>query len=427
MEIKDLKDAELASMLKSKLMRNRNSGLEASELHLNSEDMEWWRDAKLGFFSHWGLYSLLGRGEWAMFNEKIPPEEYAKLADRFCPNKFDAGEWAELAKEAGMRYAIMVTRHHDGFAMWDSPGSFEGFHSGNSAAGRDFVREYTDAFREAEIRTGLYYSPMDWRFPGYFQPQELADNAELMKRQTYEQVRELTTRYGMIDILWYDGGWLAHSGSDADAAWFWEPIRLNEMVRENQPQCVINPRSGWAGDFQCDEGLHEVVGDIIPFDWEKCFSIAYHWSYEAEERALPLERTIRLMLDCFVRGGNVLINVAPNPEGEIPANQRELLKQIGRFMNKNGEAIYGTRPGPLQPVDGVYGMTKKGSQLYLHVMDTAAFDGMLLPPFPYPVADCRLLDGTPVVFEQHEQGYIVKIPVEKWEPYDTVVVFTIAE
>jgi alpha-L-fucosidase len=421
MGTKDLKDAELASMLKSKLMRNRNVGVEAPWLHLSDEDMEWWRDAKLGFFCHWGLYSLLGRGEWAMFNEKIPPEEYAKLADRFRPDSFDAGEWAELAREAGMRYSIMVTRHHDGFAMWNSPGSYGGFHSGNLASGRDFVREYADAFRGAGLRTGLYYSPMDWRFPGYFQPKELADNAQLMKQQTYDQVRELTTRYGRIDILWYDGGWLAHSGPDADAAWLWEPIKLNEMVRENQPQCVINPRSGWAGDFQCDEGAHDINGEIIPFDWEKCFTIAYHWSYDAEERVLSFERIVQLMLDCFVRGGNVLLNVAPNPMGEIPEGQKELLRQIGRFMKKNGQAIYGTRSGPLQPVDGIYGMTCKDDRLYLHVMNMAAFDGMLLPALPGRIVACRLLDGSEVTCVPSEQGILITVPQEKWEPLDTVI------
>jgi alpha-L-fucosidase len=426
MSTNEMKGAELASMLKSKMQLTKTNSVEAPWLNLSEEDMEWWRDAKLGFFFHWGLYSLLGRGEWAMFNEKISVEEYAKLADQFQPAQFNAAEWAELAKDAGMQYAVMVTRHHDGFAMWDSPGSYGQFHSGNSAAKRDFVKDYTDAFREAGLLTGLYYSPMDWRFPGYFQPKELADNAALLKRQGYEQVEELMTRYGQIDILWYDGGWLAHSGTDADAAWFWEPIQLNEMVRSHQPKCVINPRSGWVGDFQCDEGTHEISGEIIPFDWEKCFSIAPFWSYAAEERVLPIEQTIRLMVDCFIRGGNVLLNVAPSPEGTIPASQQEQLKQIGQFMKKNGEAIYGTRPGPLQPVDRVYGMTNKDHHYYLHILDAETFEGMQLPPLPGTIVQCELLDGTPVPFEQSELSVIISVPREKIDLHDTVIRFTMA-
>ncbi|WP_312029618.1 alpha-L-fucosidase [Paenibacillus sedimenti] len=421
MSIKKMKDAELASMLKSSIRLKGSDGVEAPWLCLSDEEMEWWRDAKLGFFFHWGLYSILGRGEWAMFNEKIPADEYAKLAGQFNPQKWDPEQWASLAQEAGMRYSVMVTRHHDGFALWDSPGSYERFDSMHAAAERDFVKDYTDAFRKAGLRIGLYYSPMDWRFPGYFNPKELADNAALMKKQGYDQIRELTTQYGTIDILWYDGGWLAHTGSDADAAWFWEPIRLNEMVRSNQPKCVINPRSGWIGDFQCDEGPHDITGNIVPIAWEKCFTIAYHWSYDLEERVMPLEKIVKILIDCFVRGGNVLLNVAPDPNGEIPANQVERLRQIGAFMKKNGEAIYGTQAGPLEPVDHIYGMTCKGNYLYLHVQDMPTFENMVLPALPQKIVHCQMLDGSAVPFEQNDQGISIKVPKGKWEPFDTVI------
>nr|WP_273387024.1 alpha-L-fucosidase [Cohnella zeiphila] len=414
-------------MLKSSIQLKSLDGVEAPWLNLSDEDMQWWRDAKLGLFFHWGLYSIPGRGEWVMFNENIPVDEYAKLADQFNPHQWNPEQMANLAKEAGMRYSVMVTRHHDGFALWDSPGSYRRFDSMHTAAKRDFVKEYTDAFREAGLKVGLYYSPMDWRFPGYFNPKELPESASLMKKQGYDQIEELTTRYGTIDILWYDGGWLAHTGTDADAAWFWEPICLNEKVRQNQPKCVINPRSGWLGDFQCDEGTHEVKGSILPIDWEKCFSMAYHWSYDPLERVMPLEEIIKIMVDCFVRGGNVLLNIAPHPDGGIPVNQVEQLKQIGAFMRKNGEAIYGTSAGPLQPVDHVYGMTSKGNHLYLHVQDTLAFEKMNLPPLEKKIVRCELLDGSEVPFVQNENGISVQIPKEKWAPLDTVVKMVVDE
>lgn len=427
MVMKELSGAELASMVKSSIQLKSLDGVKAPELKLSEEDMQWWRDAKLGLFFHWGLYSILGRGEWAMFNEKIPADEYAKLAERFNPLHWNPERMAQLAGEAGMRYSVMVTRHHDGFALWDSPGSYGCFDSIHAAANHDFVKEYTDAFRNAGLRVGLYYSPMDWRFPGYFEPVKLADNAALMKKQCYAQIEELTTRYGQIDILWYDGGWLAHAGTDADAAWFWEPVELNGMVRRHQPTCVINPRSGWTGDFQCDEGTHAITGNILPINWEKCFSIGTHWSYDPQERVMPLEEIIKIMIDCFVRGGNVLLNVAPNPDGEIPSSQVERLKQIGAFMRKNGEAIYGTTAGPLEPVDHIYGMTRRGNDLYLHVQDMQAFENIGLLPLDQRIARCRLLDGSEIPFVQNEQGIEIRVPKEKWEPLDTVVRLEIQE
>ena len=257
----ELKGDELKSMEKyGGIMGDK--GVIAPGLRLSAEQMKWWRDAKFGMFIHWGLYSIEGKGEWAMFNNKIPAEEYAKLADKFNPQHFDANIWAAVARNAGMKYMVLTARHHDGFALWNSPSAYLHFNSFETAAHRDFVKEYTAACRKAGLAVGIYYSPMDWRFPGYFKPLELAENAERMKKQGYGQVEELMKNYGKIDILWYDGGWLAHKGKDADAAWFWEPVKLNRMVRNYQPGVVISPRSGWEGDFQCNEGGGKIHGPI---------------------------------------------------------------------------------------------------------------------------------------------------------------------
>jgi alpha-L-fucosidase len=224
-------------------------------------------------FIHWGLYAIPATGEWTMFNQKIPAETYAKLADRFQPKHFNANVWAAVAKSAGMKYMVMVSRHHDGFALFNSASSYQNFNTMETAAHRDFVAEYTTACRKAGLAVGLYYSPMDWRFPGYFDPKGLPENAALMKQQAYGQVEELMKNYGKIDILWYDGGWLSHKGGDADAAWFWEPLKLNSIVRKHQPDIVINPRSGMFGDFQVNEGSKEVKGPIIDIPWEKCLNL----------------------------------------------------------------------------------------------------------------------------------------------------------
>jgi alpha-L-fucosidase len=161
----ELQGDELKSMEKYGGVKGVH-GIVAPELRLSAEQMQWWQDAKFGMFIHWGLYAIEGKGEWAMFNNKIPAEEYAKLADRFNPQHFDAAVWAKTAKDAGMKYMVLTARHHDGFALWNSPASYRHFTSFETAARRDFVKEYTDACRKAGLGVGIYYSPMDWRFRG---------------------------------------------------------------------------------------------------------------------------------------------------------------------------------------------------------------------------------------------------------------------
>jgi alpha-L-fucosidase len=176
------------------------------------ERLNWFRDARFGLFIHWGLYSLIGRGEWAMVTESWPADTYARLASRFKPRRFDADAWADLAVAAGMKYGVMVTRHCDGFCLFDSAHSVGGFTSARTAAGRDFVRAYVDAFRRRGLKVGLYYSLADWREPGMFDPARYPESARRMVDSVHRQVEELMTAYGQIDILWYDG-------------WYWEWCR----------------------------------------------------------------------------------------------------------------------------------------------------------------------------------------------------------
>lgn len=413
--------AELASMLKSNVRFKSTDSIKCPELKLPQEDMAWWQDAKLGMFIHWGVYSVIGRGEWAMHNERIPPEEYRRMGMEFNPRGFAADRWAKLAREAGMKYMVMVTRHHDGFAMWDSAASHEGFTSMQAAAGCDFVKQYTEAARREGMKAGLYYSPMDWRFPGYFQPVEQHGSALAMKEQLYGQIRELLTGYGPIDILWYDGSWLAHRGSDAGGAWLWEPLKLNRMVRSLQPRVVMNERSGWEGDFYCDEGPHKASGGIIPFPWEKCFSIAGSWSWKPDSRVMSLEKVLELMVNVFVRNGNVLLNIAPDKNGTVPPEQAELLTQIGSWMERSKEAVYGTRGGPFQPVDGVYGATCRDNEIYVHIFDLPEFRRRKLPALEGRIVSCTSLDGLPVPFTQDEGGISLQVPERCHDPVDTII------
>lgn len=411
--------AELDSMLKS---YNKDDVLTSSGLNLPPEKMQSWQDLKFGMFIHWGLYSVLGHGEWAMHNESIPYEEYRKLMDKFNPQSFSGEEWAQLASDAGMRYMVMVARHHDGFSLWDSPSSYDGYDSMRAPANRDFVKEYTEACRAKGMQVGLFYSLMDWRFPGYFDPTGKLKNALEMKEQVYNQVEELMTNYGKIDILWYDGGWLSHKGSDADAAWLWDPIKLNTMVREHQPDIVLNPRSGLKGDFTTREGGGNVTGPILETPWEKCMTaVSGPWGYHPGAKARPSKDIIKIMVDTYTRNGNVLLNVAPDGNGAIPADQQKCLREIGEFMAVNGEAIYGTRGGPVQPVDYVYGTTNKDNNIYVHITDYAKFAELTVPVDYEIITKATMLDGSEVTVEKVEGGIKITVPEEKIAAIDTVV------
>lgn len=412
---REMTGAELKSMLKSSINFKSLGGVKVPGLKLGPEDMQWWRDAKIGMFVHWGLYSLLGRGEWVRFNEQIPEKEYEALAEEFNPRDFSTDEWAQMAAEMGAKYMVMVTRHHDGFALWDSPGSFGQFTTAQTGSGRDFVAEYTESCRKAGLKVGYYYSPMDWRFPGYFDPEGLPENAALMKKQCYDQVEELVTRYGSPDILWYDGGWLAHKGSDTSSSWFWEPGKLNAMVRSRSPKTVINPRSGWEGDFYCDEGSHEIQGGIIPVPWEKnmCICSGSSWGWMAEDPVSDFDWLIRMLVNVVCRDGNLLLNIGPDKNGKVSEEIHSRIRQIGSWLGRYGESIYGTRGGPFEPVDKVYGTTFRDNRIYLHILDTGAFAGRLLPDPGVGVRRCTLCgEEKELFFEQGENGLRLRLPEE---------------
>ena len=412
--------AGLTDEQRSALKQNSNP-VYASALRLSDADMQWWREARVGMFIHWGLYAVPGEGEWIMHNKKIPAEEYARLADEFTAARFDASQWAGIAKNGGMRYVVLTARHHDGFALWDSPSSYRQFTSMHAASRRDIVAEYTAAIREAGLKVGLYYSPMDWRFPGYFHPIEQPASAQAMKQQAYGQVRELMSKYGRIDVLWYDGGWLAHQGTDADAAWLWDPIGLNTMVRKLQPKVVISPRSGWEGDFRCEEGGGEIKGPIRKYAWEKCLSIlGGSWGYTKQRHITPLNELITHVVNAAVRDGNILLNVGPDSEGVISADQAQRVAELGQWLKQYGQSIYGTRGGPFQPVDGIYGTTCRDNRIYVHVLKWPG-ETLQLPALPTRLVSWRVLTGGSARVEAFAKGTAITCKPAGDVPVDTII------
>ena len=337
------------------------------EDHVKSyeERMRWFHEARFGMFIHWGLYALHGRGEWVMFQERIPSREYAKLADRFDPKSFDADAWAGLAAEAGMKYMVLTTRHHDGFCLFDSRAS--DFTSVKTRAKRDFVAEYVQACRKAGLRVGFYYSLLDWRFPGYFEPQQFKDSAEAMVQQAHEQVEELMTQYGKIDVLWYDGGWIAHD-PDSNVAEFWRSQELNTMVRKLQPDVLINNRSGLQEDLDTPE--QHVTASGSGRGWESCMTMgdSCGWGYVKNN---PNFKTLPQLLQNLVTAaageGNYLLNVGPKPDGTIRTEESTRLKAMGKWLKRNGEAIYNSRRCGLHGgMVGTWTAASTGHVAYFH-------------------------------------------------------------
>jgi alpha-L-fucosidase len=294
--------------------------------------MKWWREARFGMFIHWGLYAQLGRHEWVMNRERIPIKEYEKLADTWKPKERPAREWAKLAKQAGMKYMVMTSKHHEGFCLWDTKQT--DYNAAKHGPGRDLVREYVEACREFGLKIGFYYSLMDWHHP---------DGARCAKDEAARKrfieftdgcVKELCTNYGKIDILWYDVSWPLRSPE------LWESARRNAMVRELQPHIIINNRSQLPEDFGTPE--EHVTAEGEGRDWEACMTFNGSWGYMPSAIDWRSVREVIGMLRTAAAGaGNLLLNIGPKPDGSVPEEAYERLIPVGKWIEKNGEAFYG--------------------------------------------------------------------------------------
>ncbi len=412
-----------------------NSTLEGS-LALAPEAMQWWRDARFGMFLHWGVYAVPGRGEWLMWNERVPMREYRKLADKFIPARFNPTAWAETAKAAGMKYMVLTAKHHDGYSLFDSQVS--DFTSVKTAARRDFVAEYVQACRNAGLGVGLYYSPLDWRYPGFFFPDLYRENAEEMKQQTYDQVRELLSNYGKIDVFWFDGGeddWLGYGGLEfgsggwhsRDTRWpqenhfpgkpFWEGSKLVAMMRELQPGLVINNRCGWEGDFITPE---RKVGAFNPKRaWETCDTLAESWGWMPDRPMRSLRSIIHLLVQVATGGGNLLLNVGPTADGEIEPRMVRRLAQVGEWLKEYGHTLYATRGGPF-PTQPWGGFTWRENHLYAHVIDWPE-DVITIPALSQRIRRVRSLTSNEVIIEKPNGEMLIRVPDADRQALDTII------
>ena len=293
--------------------------------------MQWWHEAKFGLFVHWGLYSVIGRHEWVMELEGIPVAEYEGLARRFKPKVGAARAWAKLAKEAGMKYMVMTTKHHEGFCLFDT--QYTDYCAPKQACGRDLVAEYVDAARAEGLRVGFYYSLMDWHHPDG----ACCATDEAARRRFVDyihgQVRELCSNYGKLDIMWYDVPWpLSVEG--------WESRKMNRMVRRLQPDILINNRCKLPEDFGTPE--QHIRAEEGGRAWEACMTMNDSWGYHrADDNWKTPKQVVRNLVICARDGGNYLFNIGPKADGSIPAPSQRILGKVGEWMQRNGEAIYG--------------------------------------------------------------------------------------
>ena len=390
-----------------------------------SERTKWFNDARFGMFIHWGLYAVPARGEWVRSHERIPHEDYLEYFREFEAKDYDPREWASVAKKAGMKYAVLTAKHHDGFCLWDT--KLTDFKATNTPAGRDLVKEYLDAFRAEGIRVGLYYSIIDWRHPDYphygDRQHPMRDNEAYGNENRnfgrylefmHGQVRELLTGYGKLDIMWFDFSYTDANNDMRGAKW--KAQELIDMVRSLQPQLIIDNRlegsgehsgtiltanpSDFAGDFACPEqmipprGIVNELGNPVP--WEACITLNNHWGYcAADKHWKSAAMVVRMLAECVSKNGNLLLNVGPDAKGRIPQASVEILEEVGRWMADNGESIYSCGiSGYEKPEWGRF--TQKGNKLYAHVQE-AQTGGICLHDLAGKIVKMRrLADGSEI-------------------------------
>lgn len=322
-------------------------------------DARWFSDARYGLFLHWGPYADHARGEQVLIREMMPQRDYERRACAWNPRRFDAAAWAKAAVAGGFRYAVFTTRHHDGYCMWDTDTT--NYSSARQAAGRDFVREYVDAFRAAGLRVGLYYSWVDFRIPSVFAgPGRDPAGWRAMRDYAHAQVEELLTRYGRIDQFWFDGAWPRH-------ALDWNSPGLVKKMRRWQPRMLINNRLGAmpdaSGEISVDDerNVHEVAdrGDFGTPEhhitsepgrlWESCQVSTWRlWGHSTGDRWRAADHWLDLLTDASCKGGNLLLNVGPDFDGRLPAQFLARSRRIGAWLRTHGEAVYGS---DLEPCD----------------------------------------------------------------------------
>lgn len=376
----------------------------------------WFSHDRFGMFVHWGLYALAARHEWVMTNELMSIERYERYAARFEPDLYDPAAWARAAKAAGMTYVVLTTKHHDGFCLWDS--DLTDYTSIHTPFGRDAVAEFVEAVRNEGLRVGFYHSLLDWHHPDYlvdgYHPRREEDVAALnagrdwarYRAYLHGQVRELLTRYGRIDYLFFDFTYPhEHAGLPGKGPDDWDSSGLMAMVRELQPGVVVNDRLGIPGDLTTPE-QYQPGGPVLDKDgrevlWEACQTINGSWGYHRDnaDHKAP-ELLIRMLVDGVAKGGNLLLNVGPTGRGDLDPVAQRTLAAIADWTRHHERSFRGAGPAPFTPPpDARY--TLRGNRLYLHLFSWP-MNHVHLPGLAGRVSYAQLLhDASEIGIEEH--------------------------
>ena len=375
-------------------------------------DISWWQHDRFGMFIHWGVYSVPARGEWVHTRGSIMPEDYQRYAEFFTPDKFEPAKWANAAKAAGMKYVVFTAKHHDGYCMWNTAYT-------DYKAERDYVREIVDAFRAEGLRIGLYYSLLDWHHPDFlvdrYHPLRDQDREALNKNRDQKrycqymrnQVRELLTNYGKIDIMWFD---FTYPFPDGKCAEDWEAEELLALIRSLAPEIIIDDRMGLpgAGDFVSPEqyvphhGLRDSNGELLP--WEGCQTFSGAWGYNRDDTTWKTpHQLINLIVSHVAKGGNILLNVGPDARGRFDQRAMKSLDAIAGWMRDNSDSIYGCTLAPEEyptPEDCRYTYNPATNKLYVHLL-AYPIKFLFLPNLNGKVKFARFLnDGSEIVMKK---------------------------
>jgi len=388
--------------------------------------MAWWREARFGMFIHWGPVSLTGLEiSWSRANSNpkcpnkgpTPVEVYDRLYQRFNPVHFDASEWVDTARAAGMKYMVLTATHCDGFLLWHS--QTDDYNIAKTPFQRDICQELAKAAHDDGMRLGWYFSPMDWRDPDF----RTERNAAFVVRMQKE-VRELLGNYGRVDLLWFD--W------DAREPLYDQPDTY-ALVRSMQPEIIVNNRLD-LGIGNNDNEILSVNADyytpeqrIGQYDdqrpWETCMTLGTQWSWKPNDTIKSAKEVIHILARTVGGDGNLLLNVGPMPDGRIEPRQVEVLRQVGSWLERNGESIYDTRGGPFKPTSTLVS-TRKGNIVYIHVLQWGN-EILTLPPLPKKIIASQLLTGGTTSIVQTDSDITLTVPPPDSQNIDTIVKLTL--
>jgi alpha-L-fucosidase len=380
----------------------------------NKQKIEEWKDARFGMFIHWGPVSLKGTEIGWSRGREIPVEEYDNLYKKFDAVNFDANSWVSVAKAAGMKYIILTTKHHDGFCLWNTRQT--DFNVMNSPLHRDVVKELAEACKKQGIAFGTYYSTTDWHHPDFpltspggktIRP---VSNLDAYTTYLKRQVAELLVNYGPLFVLWFD------------VPQKFDAIRgqgVIDFAHSLQPDIIINNRTGAKGDYDTPE--QRVGGFQNDRPWDTCMTIATQWAWKPKDEVKTLEQCLHSLVRTAGGDGNLLFNVGPMPDGNIEPVQVDRLKEMGKWLEKYGYTIYGTRGGPFKPTDwGV--STRKGNTIYLHILKWNGKNVQLvLPDFGMEIKNCKLESGGNMKISKKDGNTIIDIPGESLQAINTIV------